>query len=87
MFYSSAIIYMPSHTYVDLKVDPRTTNTIGNTGRGLDAISHMLKTIAMVVRSNQNGVRMQLRRAMNVTTTTLSCVERNTVGSIGVRTS
>jgi hypothetical protein len=29
----------------------------------------------MVVRSNQNGVRT-LRRAMNVTTTTLSCVER-----------
>jgi hypothetical protein len=50
---------------------------LGKTGLGLDAITHMLKTIAMVVRSNQNGVRTHLRRAMNVTKTTLSCVVRN----------
>jgi hypothetical protein len=46
-------------------------------GRGLTAISHMFKTIAMAVRSNQNLVGTQLRRARNVTITTLSCVERN----------
>jgi hypothetical protein len=53
--FSKFWLLRPSHTYADLKVDPRTTNTIGKTGRGLDAISHMFKTIAMVVRSNRNG--------------------------------
>jgi hypothetical protein len=37
----------------------------------------MFKTIAMVVRSNQNGMSTQLRRAINVTTPTWSCVEHN----------
>jgi hypothetical protein len=53
------------------RTSPRTTE------QGLDAISHMFKPIAMVVRSNQNGMSTQLRRAINVTTTTWSCVEHN----------